>query len=143
MHWPNTMPYDVDLWVQAPDEVPVGFWNMGGYTFNLLRDDHGGEGDATDENYEISYSRGIPQGEYIVNVHMYGPLTPGVTLPVTVVVSVKPKYGDMSQILKTTVNLTRRNQEEIAYRFRLDADGELVEGSVSTLRRSLITGGKK
>ena len=143
MHWPNTMPYDVDLWVQAPGEVPVGFWNMGGHTFNLLRDDLGGEGDATDENYEISYSRGIPQGEYIVNVYMYGPLTPGVTLPVTVVVSVKPKYGDMSQILKTTVNLTRRNQEEIAYRFRLDADGELVEGSVSTLRRSLITGGKK
>ena len=143
IHWPNTMPYDVDLWVQAPNEVPVGFWNMGGYTFNLLRDDIGGEGDATDENYEISYSRGIPQGEYIVNVHMYGPLTPGVTLPVTVVVSVKPKYGDLSQILETTVNLTRRNQEETAYRFRLDADGELVEGSVSTLRRSLITGGNK
>jgi len=143
VHWPNTMPYDVDLWVQAPGELPVGFWNMGGHTFNLLRDDLGGEGDATDENYEISYSRGIPQGEYIVNVHMYGPLTPGVTLPVTVVVSVKPKYGDLSQILETTVNLTRRNQEETAYRFRLDADGELVEGSVSTLRRSLITGGKK
>ncbi len=143
MHWPNTMPYDVDLWVQAPREIPVGFWNMGGHTFNLLRDDLGGEFDATDENYEISYSRGIPQGEYIVNVHVYGPLTPGVTLPVTVVVSVKPKYGDLSQILETTVNLTRRNQEETAYRFRLDADGELVEGSVSTLRRSLITGGKK
>ncbi len=143
VHWPNTMPYDVDLWVQAPREIPVGFWNMGGHTFNLLRDDLGGEGDATDENYEISYSRGIPQGEYIVNVHMYGPLTPGVTLPVNVVVSVKPKYGDLRQILETTVNLTRRNQEETAYRFRLDADGELVEGSVSTLRRSLITGGKK
>ncbi len=143
MHWPNTMPYDVDLWVQAPSELPVGFWNMGGHTFNLLRDDLGGEGDATDENYEISYSRGIPQGEYIVNVHMYGPLTPGVTVPVTVVVSVKPKYGDLSQILETTVNLTRRNQEETAYRFRLNSDGELVEGSVSTLRRSLITGGKK
>ncbi len=143
IHWPNTMPYDVDLWVQAPREIPVGFWNMGGHTFNLLRDDLGGEFDATDENYEISYSRGIPPGEYIVNVHMYGPLTPGVTLPVTVVVSVKPKYGDMSQILETTVNLTRRNQEETAYRFRLDADGELVEGSVSTLRRSLITGGNK
>lgn len=143
IHWPDDMPFDVDLWVQAPRELPVGFWNMGGHTFNLLRDDLGGEGDATDKNYEITYSRGIPQGEYIVNVHMYGPLTPGVTLPVTVVVSTKPKYGDLSQILKTTVKLTRRNQEETAYRFRLDADGELVEGSVSTLRRSLITGGKK
>ncbi len=44
VHWPNTMPYDVDLWVQAPREVPVGFWNLGGTTFNLLRDDLGGEG---------------------------------------------------------------------------------------------------
>ena len=142
MHWPNDMPYDVDLWVQAPREIPVGFWNMGGHTFNLLRDDLGGEGDATNENYEISYSRGIPSGEYIVNVHMYGPLPLGVTLPVNVVVSVKQKWDDLRQILETTINLTRRNQEETAYRFRLTADGELVEGSVSTLRRPLITGFK-
>ena len=39
MHWPSDMPVDVDLWVQAPNENPVGFWNMGGPTFNLLRDD--------------------------------------------------------------------------------------------------------
>jgi hypothetical protein len=142
MHWPTDMPYDVDLWVQAPHEVPVGFWNLGGQTFNLLRDDLGGEGDATDENYEITYSRGIPQGEYIVNVHMYGPLPQGVVIPVKVVVSVKQKYDDMRQILKTTVELSRRNQEETAYRFRLTADGELVDGSVSTLSRSLITGAK-
>jgi hypothetical protein len=45
--------------------------NQGGQTFNLLRDDLGGEGDASKENYEITYSRSIPQGEYIVNVHMY------------------------------------------------------------------------
>ncbi len=142
MHWPTNMPYDVDLWVQAPREIPVGFWNMGGHTFNLLRDDLGGEGDATDENYEISYSRGIPAGEYIVNVHMYGPLPLGVTVPVNVVVSVKQKYDDMRQILETTINLDRRNQEETAYRFRLTAEGELVEDSVSTLRRPLITGFK-
>ena len=142
IHWPNDMPYDVDLWVQAPREIPVGFWNLGGHTFNLLRDDLGGEGDATNENYEITYSRGIPPGEYIVNVHMYGPLPLGVTVPVNVVVSVKQKYDDLRQILKTTINLYRRNQEETAYRFRLTADGELVEGSVSTLRRPLITGFK-
>ena len=141
MHWPTAMPYDVDLWVQAPREVPVGFWNLGGHTFNLLRDDLGGEGDATEENYEIAYSRGIPQGEYIVNVHMYGPLPHGVVVPVNVVVSVKQKYADMRQILKTPLDISRRNQEETAYRFRLTSDGELVDGSVSTLRRSLITGG--
>ena len=142
MHWPTDMPYDLDLWVQAPREAPVGFWNQGGVTFNLLRDDLGGEGDATRENYEITYSRGIPAGEYIVNVHMYGPLPKGVTVPVNVVVSAKPKYGDMSQLLETTVNITHHSQEETAYRFRLTEDGELVEGSVSTLRRPLITGHK-
>jgi len=142
MHWPTNMPYDVDLWVQAPREVPVGFWNQGGNTFNLLRDDLGGEGDATNENYEITYSRGIPQGEYTVNVHMYGPIPFGTTVPVGVVVSVKPKYGELRQILETTVNLNRRSQEETAYRFRLTSEGELVENSVSTLRRPLITGYK-
>jgi len=139
IHWPNDMPYDVDLWVKAPGESPVGFWNQGGRVFNLLRDDLGGEGDATNENYEVSYSRGIPAGEYIVNVHMYGPLRAGLTIPVSVVVSVRPKYGDTQQILQTTVNLYRRNQEETAYRFRLTSEGELVKTSVSTLRRSLIT----
>ena len=72
IHWPSDMPVDVDLWVQAPNEPPVGFWNQSGHIFNLLRDDLGIEGDATNLNYEVSYSRGIPSGEYVVNVHMYG-----------------------------------------------------------------------
>ncbi len=140
MHWPSNQPVDVDLWVKAPGEFPVGFWNQGGEIFNLLRDDLGFVGDATDENYEITYSRGIIQGEYIVNVHMYGPLPPGVTVPVNVVVSVRKKYDDAHQLLKTDIKLTRQNQEETAFRFKLTGDGDLVPGSVSTLRRSLITG---
>ena len=140
IHWPSDLPVDVDLWVQAPREMPVGFWNLGGHTFNLLRDDLGSEGDATDENYEISYSRGIPPGEYIVNVHMYGPPPPNTAVPVNVVVSVKQGLEDTRQILKTVVELSRHNQEETAFRFRLTADGALVPGSVSTLRRRLITG---
>ena len=140
MHWPSNQAVDVDLWVKAPGQFPVGFWNQGGEIFNLLRDDLGIVGDATDENYEIVYSRGIPQGEYIVNVHMYGPLPPGVTVPVNVVVSVRKKYDDAHQLLKTDIKLTRQNQEETAFRFKLTGDGDLVPGSVSTLRRSLITG---
>ena len=142
IHWPVDQALDVDLWVQAPGEVPVGFWNLGGHTFNLLRDDLGMEGDATELNYEVSYSRGIPPGEYIVNVHMYGPLPSGVTVPVNVVVSVKRKLEDTAQILNTVVELTRHNQEETAFRFKLTSDGNLVAGSVSTLRRPLITGTK-
>lgn len=141
MHWPSDKPFDVDLWVQAPGAGPVGFWNQGNRVFNLLRDDLGADGDATDENYEISYSRGIPAGEYVVNVHMYGPLPAGQTVPVTVVVSVRKSLDTTNQLLKSTVVLTTHNQEETAFRFRLTGEGELVDGSVTTLRRSLITKG--
>lgn len=140
MHWPNEMQYDVDLWVKGPDSLPVGFWNQGNEVFNLLRDDLGTEGDATLQNYEVSYSRGIPPGEYVVNVHMYGPVPPNTVVPVNVVVSVRQKFDHTRQILQTIVKLERRHQEETAFRFRLTRDGDLVEGSVNTLRYPLITG---
>jgi hypothetical protein len=140
IHWPSNMPVDVDLWVRAPNETAVGFWNQGGPTFNLLRDDLGIEGDATNENYEISYSRGIPAGEYIVNVHMYDRVVPSGGVPVNVVVSVKRPLEDTRQLLATDITLTYHNQEETAFRFRMTGEGNLVAGSVSTLRRPLITG---
>ncbi|GMQ77242.1 MAG: hypothetical protein BMS9Abin01_2566 [Gammaproteobacteria bacterium] len=139
MLWPDGLPVDVDLWVQAPNDVPVGFWNQGSEYFNLLRDDLGMEGDATARNYEVSYSRGIPAGDYTVNVHMYGPVPAGVVVPVRVVVSVKAKYDRLRQILETSLELERRNQEKTAFRFRLTGDGDLVPGSVTTLRRRLVT----
>ncbi len=141
-HWPSNLPVDVDLWVMAPGEFPVGFWHQGGPTFNLLRDDLGAVGDATNENYEITYSRGIPAGEYIVNVHMYGPLKAGTTVPVSIVVGVKKRFDTvLRQILKTVVRLDRRHQEETAFSFHLILDGFLVAGILKTLLRSLITGG--
>ena len=139
MHWPDDLDVDVDLWVKAPGDIPVGFFNQGSRYFNLLRDDLGTEGDVTGKNYEISYSRGIPAGEYIVNVHMYGPLPAGVSVPVQVVVSVKQRFDSLHPVIRTEVTLRRRNQEETATRFRLTSDGMLVTGSVNNIRRRLVT----
>jgi hypothetical protein len=139
IHWPDDLPVDVDLWVQGPSDVPVGFFNQNSELFNLLRDDLGTDGDATELNYEVSYSRGIKAGEYIVNVHMYGPVPSGIVVPVTVVVSVRQRYDTLRQILTTDINLERRNQEETAFRFSLTGNGELIPGSVTTLRRRLVT----
>ena len=125
LHWPSNKPFDVDLWVKAPREAPIGFWNMGGETFNLLRDDLGSEADVTNENYEISYSRGIPAGEYIVNVHQYGPLPIGTVVTATVVVSVRTQLEAARQILTTNIELVRQGQEVTAFRFRLDQEGNL------------------
>ena len=69
--WPDDRDVDVDLWVKSPDDAAVGFSNMAGYYFNLLRDDRGTQFDTTPINYEISYSRGIAAGEYQANLHLY------------------------------------------------------------------------
>ncbi len=137
--WPNDLPVDVDLWVQAPGDIPVGFFNQGGHFFNLLRDDRGQEGDATAQNYEVSYSRGIPAGEYTVNVHMYGPVPDGVSVPVNVVVSVRTEDKPLRQLLQTHVPLRRRHQEETAFRFHLSDSGELDPQSVTRIRRRIVT----
>ena len=41
LFWDNKRDVDIDLWVQAPDDIPVGYSNKGGLFFNLLRDDLG------------------------------------------------------------------------------------------------------
>ena len=60
-------------------------------------------------------------------------------VPVKVVVSVRERYDDLHQILQTQVVLKRHNQEETAFRFQLTGQGELVPGSVTTLRHRLVT----
>ena len=89
VRWPDELDSDVDLWVEAPGDIPVGYSNKGGVIFNLLRDDLGKRADATGMNYEVSYSRGIPAGEYTVNVHLYRNAAKVFPIPVTVVTSVK------------------------------------------------------
>jgi len=143
IRWPNNMAVDVDLWVQAPFDKPVGFFNQGAKFFNLLRDDRGTEGDATDINYEVSYSRGIPAGEYLVNVHMYGPLPIGTNVPVSVVVSIREPESMLKQILNSQVMLVRQNQEETAFSFRLNKKGNLIPDSVSKIRRRIVTSRSK
>lgn len=138
VRWPDGMDTDVDLWVQAPVDIPVGYSNKGGAVFNLLRDDLGKRADATGLNYEVSYSRGILPGEYTVNIHLYRNPSRSFPVPVTVVTSVKKSAEELAkQILASKVELTREGQELTAYRFKLDDRGDLVAGSVHNLQRPL------
>ena len=136
--WPEKVDADVDLWVEAPGDVTVGYSNKGGLIFNLLRDDLGGQADVTEINYEVSYSRGVPEGEYTVNVHLYRDMSGQLPLPVTVTVSVK-SAPDLAakRILFTKLKLEHQGQELTAFRFSLDGDGRLVPGSVHELPKPL------
>jgi hypothetical protein len=143
VRWPDEIDADVDLWVQAPGDIPVGYSNKGGAVFNLLRDDLGKRADVTGLNYETSYSRGILPGEYAVNLHLYRNASKSYPVPVTVVTSVKQGASDTArQLLASKVLLAREGEELTVYRFGLSGAGALVAGSVHSLHKPLRAGRK-
>jgi hypothetical protein len=143
VRWPDEIDADVDLWVQAPGDVPVGYSNKGGAVFNLLRDDLGSRSDVTGLNYETSYSRGMLPGEYTVNLHLYRNASKVYPVPVTVVTSVKRSADHAArQLLASKALLVREGEELTVYRFRLNATGALVAGSVHSLDKPLRAGSK-
>jgi hypothetical protein len=141
VRWPDAIDADVDLWVHAPGDVPVGYSNKGGAVFNLLRDDLGNRADVTGLNYETSYSRGIIPGEYTVNLHLYRNSSATFPVAATVVTSVKRSADAAArQLLASKVLLVREGEELTFYRFRLTDAGALVAGSVHSLQKPLRAG---
>ena len=141
IRWPDEIDADIDLWVEAPGDTPVGYSNKGGTIFNLLRDDLGQRGDSTELNYEISYSRGVPAGEYTVNVHLYRNSGGYVSIPVTISVSVKANANESARrLLATELVLENEGEERTAFRFSLDDKGRLIRESVHDLPKPLRSG---
>lgn len=136
LFWPDKDKSDVDLWVQAPGDVPVGYSDKSGHIFNLLRDDLGSWNDITDLNYETSFTRGIPAGEYVVNAMLYR-LEDAPPIPVRAVVSVRQGDGMMRQILYADGKLVHLGEEITLLRFSLDDTGHLEPGSVNNIFKPL------
>lgn len=130
---------DVDLWVTGPGEInPVGYSNKGGVLFNLLRDDLGRMPDATPLNYENTYSRGAPPGEYIVNVHCYRCPKVPVRIDVEISINEGPERSKgMKPVATTSLELRANGDEKTALRFRLDESGNVEAESINNVFRPL------
>ena len=128
MAWPegNT---DVDLWLSSPEDEAVGYSKTTGRTGSLLRDDRGNEGDDTPLNFENAYSRGIPNGEYAVNVRCFSCLGP-------VPVSVDIRLATGAVIWTGVVMLEGNKDEKTAARWRMQ-DGQVVTGSMSNVFKEM------
>jgi hypothetical protein len=137
LHWDDKVDADVDLWVQAPGDVPVGYSNKSGIIFNLLRDDLGHSGDPVSMNYEIAYGRGLWPGEYTVNAHLYRSLDNHFPVAATAKVSVRGPDGEVVNLLKSDITLTYVGQESTIFRFQLDDKGHLVTGSLNRIHKDL------
>jgi len=140
VRWPDELDSDVDLWVEAPGDRPVGYSNKGGAVFNLLRDDLGHTSDVTQLNYEVAYSRGAPAGEYTINLHLYANKSAQFPIPVAVVVSVKaPDSNETRTLASKNVTLLRVGEELTVVRFALDGRASVIPGSVHQVQRPLRT----
>lgn len=138
LRWPDELNADVDLWVQAPGDKPVGYLHKGGQVFDLLRDDLGKGSDLTALNYEFAYSRGAPAGEYIINVHLYRNKDNVFPVPATVAVSLKTAGSRAAkEILASNISLNRAGQETTVFRFKLDEDSKFIANSVHDLPKPL------
>lgn len=115
---------DIDLWVKAPTEqVAVGYANRAGRVFNLLRDDIGTGMDELPLNYENAYSRGLPAGEYTVNVHYYRGAAP---VPVAVEIRMGKQGEPAGLVFSETLTLAAQGQERTAISFTVDSDGAIT-----------------
>jgi len=142
--WPDDVDADVDLWVQGPEDRPVGYSNQSAGLFNLLRDDLGTVNDMTRLNYEVAYSRGAPAGEYSVNLHLYSNRARKYPIPVIVTVSLKGKPSESAKrLLNREIELKSRGKETTVYRFKVGDDRRLVKDSVHDLYKPLRSASNK
>ena len=139
--WRDGIDLDIDTHLQSPDGEHIYFLKPSGRIWNLLRDDLGNAGDSGRRNFENAYSRGIPAGEYVVNVHSYRgiPAMYPVEIEVEVRITADPTAGKSAQkIVTQKVTLYRTGEEATAVRFTIDANMNLVPGSVNHVFKSVM-----
>jgi len=135
INWPSESKDDVDLYVSDPLNQIVYFRQKQIGLMSLDRDDTGREQNMvtlpdgrvvqSQFNEEQVNIRGIVEGEYVVNLHMYRKSD---DLPTKVEVALfKSGAGGDMEIHKQMVTLTTEREEETAFRFTLTRDGGVVD----------------
>src|SRR6266436_479016 len=133
MGWPDNHPDDIDLYVEDPLGNIVWYHAREAGFMTLDRDDRGAANNSITVDgrritspirQETVSIRGIVPGEYTVNVHYFLATKGG---PVPAAVKVEKVNPTVEVIAYDTVQLSRMGEEKTAVRFRLAANGSVVE----------------
>lgn len=132
--WPKECGDDVDTYTEDPLGNLVFFRRREEGLMHLDRDDLGMRNDRVrdafgniieiKENQEIVTIRGIVPGEYIVNAHMYRKVDKE---PIEVKVLLQKLNPEVQTIRQRVVKLSKHGDEETAFRFIIDKDGEVTD----------------
>jgi hypothetical protein len=129
--WPSGQDNDVDTYVEDSEGNLVCFKRREDGLIHLDRDDLGHRNDTImtldgpveyNENREIVTIRGILPGEYVVNVHMYH-MNSTDPCPVTIQLD---KINPFKTVTIKKITLNVKGQEETAFRFTMDKNGDVV-----------------
>jgi hypothetical protein len=132
MDWPDDHPDDLDMFVQDPAGNIAWYRHREAGFLTLDRDDRGGANDfivvngkkiASPIREEIVTVRGILAGEYTVNVSHFQATT---GMPVPVHVKVQKLNPTAQVVFDNKLTLNHTGDERTAVRFRLDAEGKVV-----------------
>ena len=130
--WNSEHDDDVDAYVEDPQGHLVMFKRREDGLMHLDRDDLGHRNDIIQsgeetiqyaENQEIVTIRGIIEGEYTVNAHMYLKKHPNVT---TVKITLE-KLRPYKKIIEREIVLEKLGDEKTAFRFKLNKTGDVLE----------------
>ena len=127
--WAPASNDDVDTYVQDPQGEITDFTNPDAGLMHLEHDDLGSANDSKDavvvnHNGERVVLRGALPGEYVVNVHMYAKNDPG---PTRVEIGLYRLRGQDALVTHRAVTLNRAREEQTAFRFTLDAAGDVTD----------------
>lgn len=139
VEWPWDINADVDTWVRGPgDETSIGFRRRENQLLHLDRDDLGNPSDTMKVNGEIIVNkinrevvtvRGIAQGDYFINLHLYSNAAKA-NVPVTITVAdINPYIEHYIKI----VDLKEHGQIEMLPAFTINDKGELTHVFASDL----------
>ena len=91
-----------------------------------------------DINYENAYTRGLPGGEYIVNVHLYR-YNGELPLKVAYKITLGTRSGARKVILDGIAELEYVRHELTIVRFTISEDGKFIESSVHAIQIPIRT----
>lgn len=115
--WAAEAHTDVDLWVEAPGDAPVGYSHLRGSYFSLFRDDLGNE--RSPARYEIAATRTVPDGEYTVNLHLYSDIGQNAPITVDVVCWYRNAEGGKVTVWTGPATLSSVGSEVTVVRWRM------------------------
>jgi hypothetical protein len=131
--WPDNHPDDIDLYAEDPLGNIVWYHTREAGFMTLDRDDRGAANNTvTVDGRRISSPirqetisiRGIIPGEYMVNVHYFLATRGG---PVPTAVKIEKINPIVEVVSYDTITLDRMGEEKTAARFKLAANGNVVE----------------